>query len=155
MLFTLFQGATQAQQVQTVDAAWIQSIQQSKSDTLYIINFWATWCKPCIGELPVFDSITKMYSGEKLKVIMVSNDMKKDADAKLAGFISSNKMQSQVVWMSDLNANNWINKVDESWSGSIPATWVFKNSVAFRYFKEGEITFQELKLIIDQTIDLK
>src|SRR5690606_6809447 len=47
---------------------------QKKNDSIYVINFWATWCKPCIKELPAFEKIASEYADKKVKVLLVSLD---------------------------------------------------------------------------------
>jgi thiol-disulfide isomerase/thioredoxin len=106
--FSLF-----AQEVEVVSTAWIDKIKANKSDTIYIINFWATWCKPCVAELPEFERLGTTYANEKVKVLLVSTDMRKDLNTRLKDFIATKKMQQQVLFMDEVNADKWINKVNE------------------------------------------
>jgi thiol-disulfide isomerase/thioredoxin len=132
-------------QVPMVNTEWISYMKEHKSDTVYVINFWATWCKPCIEELPYFEQLTAKYSNKNLKVILVSCDFKKQLDSRLIPFIKEKNIQSQVVFMDESNANKWIDKVDPRFSGAIPATLIVHGSSGFRYFNEGEMTFEELE----------
>lgn len=91
-------------------------------DETVIINFWATWCKPCVKELPYFEELTK--SG-KYKVILVSLDFK--VEGKLLPYVKDKQLQSEVIALTDSKYNNWIDKVSTKWSGSIPATLFIKN----------------------------
>ena len=141
-----------AQSIKKVDAHWIEQLKHNKSDTIYIINFWATWCKPCVAELPLFDTLTNLYQSKKVKVILVSNDMKREVDTRLPEFIREHKVTSTVYWMSELNADKWINPINKDWSGAIPATWIVCPKKKLNYFKEGEITQQEIKTIISTYI---
>ena len=100
---------------------------QQQTDTTYIINFWATWCKPCVEELPYFEQLTKAYQGQKVKVILVSLDFKKQLETKLVPFLKEHQIQSEVLVLLDPDANAWVDQVDPSWSGAIPVTLVYKN----------------------------
>jgi len=99
---------------------------KQQSDTTYIINFWATWCKPCVEELPYFETLTKKYKNSPVKVILVSLDFKKQLVKKLLPFIKKHQLQSEVLVLTDPDANTWVDKVDPAWSGAIPVTLIYK-----------------------------
>ena len=106
-----------------------------KDGKVHVINFWATWCKPCIKELPYIDALTSIY-GDQVKVTLVSLDFPRKIKTKLIPYLEKNKLLSEVVMLDDNKVNEWIDKVDPSWSGAIPATIVFKNGVKMFYEKE-------------------
>lgn len=113
------------------------------NDTTYIVNFWATWCAPCIAELPYFEKLNAEYKDQKVKVILVSLDFKKQIETGLLPFVKNKNIKSQVVHLGDPDANSWIGKVDSSWSGAIPATLIYNKEK--RYFYEQSFTYQQLK----------
>ncbi|GGX20782.1 TlpA disulfide reductase family protein [Aquimarina muelleri] len=108
-----------------------------------VINFWATWCKPCVVELPYFELINSKYPEDKVEVILVSLDLPNQVESKLIPFIKKQKIQSKVVLLDDPDANNWIPKVNKNWSGSIPATIIYKNGTV--NFYERSFTYNELE----------
>lgn len=116
---------------------------QNKNDSIYIINFWATWCKPCVKELPAFEKIASNYSDKKVKVLLVSLDFVDKIDSQVVPFLKKNNIQSKVVLLDDADANSWIPKVSPQWSGAIPATVIYKNDT--RKFYEQSFTFEELE----------
>ena len=116
---------------------------QKKNDSIYIVNFWATWCKPCIKELPHFEKIAADYSDEKVKLLLVSLDFPDKLESQVIPFITENKIQSEVVLLDDSDANSWIPKVSPQWSGAIPATVIYKKDI--RKFYEQSFTFEELE----------
>lgn len=113
-----------------------------KDDRVYVINFWATWCAPCVKELPYFEKIKKEYEGENVEVLLVSLDFPHLYETKLKPFIVSKKLKSKVVALDDPDMNSWIPKVDSTWTGSIPATMIYKNNA--RNFFEQSFTYDEL-----------
>ena len=113
-----------------------------QNDTIYIVNFWATWCKPCIEELPYFEKINEEYGSKNVKVILVSMDMSKQVLSRLIPFLEKNKIKSEVVLLNDVDADAWINKVDPSWSGALPATLIYNSKK--RLFFEQSFTYQTL-----------
>ncbi len=116
---------------------------QKKTDTVYIVNFWATWCKPCIKELPAFEKIASDFSGEKVKILLVSLDFPDKLESQVVSFVKKNNIKSEVVLLDDADANNWIPKISPEWSGAIPATVIYKKDN--RKFYEQSFTYEELK----------
>ncbi len=117
-----------------------------QNDTVYILNFWATWCRPCVKELPYFEQINQTYKQKKLKVILVSLDFAEDLETKLKPFIKRKNLQSEIIVMDDPDANSWIDKVDKNWSGAIPATLIYKADK--RVFHEGSLNYQQIENLI-------
>ncbi|WP_103865032.1 thioredoxin family protein [Aquimarina sp. I32.4] len=108
-----------------------------------IINFWATWCKPCIVELPYFELINSRYPDDKVEVILVSLDLPSQVESRLIPFVKKQKIKSKIILLDDPDANNWIPKVNSNWSGSIPATIIYKNGTI--NFYERSFTYNELE----------
>jgi thiol-disulfide isomerase/thioredoxin len=114
------------------------------NDTTYVINFWATWCKPCVKELPYFESLHRSAGKEKMKVILVSLDFRNQVESKLKPFIRDNNYSAKVILLLDSKYNSWIDKVEKNWSGSIPSTLLIKGDK--RLFAETEFeNEQELR----------
>lgn len=105
------------------------------NDTTYLINFWATWCKPCVEELPYFEEITRKYRGQPLRVVLVSLDFPRDVETKLPKFLEANQIESEVQVLLDGNYNDWIDRVDTNWGGAIPVTLIYRG--AERQFVNG------------------
>mgnify|MGYP003666205394 FL=1 len=120
-----------------------QQYLQKKNDSIYIINFWATWCKPCIKELPAFEKLASNYSDKKVKLLLVSLDFPDKLESQVIPFIERNNIQSEVVLLDDADATSWIPKVSPQWSGAIPATIIYKKDN--RKFYEQSFTFEELE----------
>jgi thiol-disulfide isomerase/thioredoxin len=112
------------------------------SDTVYVINFWATWCGPCKRELPEFEKIHQAYSGEKVKVLLVSLDFPSQIEKGLQAYLNNNMITAGVILLNEPDANSWIDKVDPAWTGSLPATLVYKGKN--RLFFEKELFYQDI-----------
>ncbi len=118
-----------------------------QNDTLYVVNFWATWCDPCVKELPNFQQAYKKYKTHKVKMIFVSLNSQKELE-KVEQFATDKALVPEVLLLNGGNPNNWIDKVDSSWSGAIPATAMYRHGKKV-YFHEGELTQDNLNKTIE------
>lgn len=121
-----------------------------KNDSLYLVNFWATWCKPCVEELPALQKIAEEFEKDKVKILLVSLDFPSQIDSRLIPFLEKNNIQMETVLLDDPKQNVWIDKVHPDWSGSIPATLIYSREN--RNFYEQSFTYTELKEIVEQKI---
>ncbi len=94
----------------------------SDENLIYIVNFWATWCAPCVKELPYFEKLNS--ENKQLKVVLISLDFKDQYETKLVPFLKKKSIKTEVVALTDKDYNTWLSMVDENWSGSIPATLI-------------------------------
>lgn len=104
----------------------IEPLFRQANDTTYIVNFWATWCKPCIEELPYLEQMNNAETENPVKVVLVSLDFPQHLESKLLPFVEKRELSSQVYVLLDGDYNSWIDKVSPEWSGAIPATYIYK-----------------------------
>ncbi len=128
----------------------LEPLLHQNNDTVYIINFWATWCKPCVKELPEFEKFSDDFKNRKVKVVLVSLDFPNQHDNLLLPFVRDHNLKSSVIHLTDVDANKWIDKVDPGWSGAIPATLIYKGP--FRKFYEGSLNYEQIKSIVEPKI---
>jgi thiol-disulfide isomerase/thioredoxin len=119
-----------------------KTIEESK--TPLIVNFWATFCLPCIEEIPYFQTLVKKYEKDSVKLLLVSLDLKDDY-AKVGPFAKKRKFTAPITWLDESNADYFCPKVDSSWSGSIPASLFINNKTGYRKFYEEQIPEQKLE----------
>ncbi len=122
------------------------------ADTVFVINFWATWCGPCVRELPEFDQLYKDNIERPVKVLMVSLDYKADMSYKVPNYLKRRAMKQEVVWLNEIYAREFLQKLDKKWRGSIPATLVVYKNKDYRQFIERSITAAELQKLIDRQL---
>ena len=136
-----------AQDVEVIDTAQLVRIINEKTPKTKVISFWATWCKPCVQELPYLEDVN--VSG-KAEVILVSVDFLEDIDEKVYKFIREHDLTSRICLLDNVNYNSWIDRVDKSWTGSIPATLVINTTNGKRKFLEKQIKEGELDDLIKE-----
>ncbi|MBS9523910.1 TlpA family protein disulfide reductase [Litoribacter ruber] len=122
-----------------------EEIIEAPSDGIRVYNFWATWCAPCIKEMPHFQTVSR---SEGVELMFVSLDDGRKPD-RVENFMEKRNITSPVVLLDDIDYNRWIGKVSDDWSGAIPAT-LFIDANGKRHFHEGEMSEQELKDFINK-----
>ena len=132
-------------QVQVVKFPELENyISQKSEDKIKVVNFWATWCGPCIKELPFFNSLKDSYSENKVDVLLVSLDFVEEL-SKVESFLKKRKISMKVWLLDESDANSYIDLVDARWSGAIPMTLLINETTGKRIFLEKELTKEELE----------
>jgi thiol-disulfide isomerase/thioredoxin len=136
--------ATGFAQASTITLDSLQARIDRGGDTTFIVNFWATWCKPCVAELPYFDKLFRKYGSVPAVVLLVSVDEKKSLK-KVASFIKAKGWKPSVLLLDEDKPHLWIDRVDSSWSGAIPATLMVHPRTGQRRFFEQEFHWSSLE----------
>ncbi|WP_443938877.1 TlpA disulfide reductase family protein [Pedobacter sp. MW01-1-1] len=117
-------------------------------DTVFVVNFWATWCAPCVAELPNFDLLQKQKFTKPVKVLLMSVDAKSKLTKEVIPFVINKNIASEVLLLNETDQQVYIEQIDKNWSGSIPATlFVWKGK---RQFFEKEFTEDELIRVVKE-----
>ncbi|HAI74631.1 MAG TPA: TlpA family protein disulfide reductase [Microscillaceae bacterium] len=133
--------------IQVVKFSDLEQLMTPTSGKTKVINFWATWCVPCVQELPYFEQLHQAYQDKNVEVWLISLDDVEKLDSKVVPFVQRKNLQARLWLLDDIDYNAWINKVDPKWSGAIPATLIIGEK-EMRYFKEGELTYDELERVV-------
>lgn len=135
----------------------LQKIMNQPNDTTLIVHFWATWCKPCVEELPIFEKISQEYLQKKVKVLFISMDFPKDVATKVPSFLKSTNINSNVLLLDEPDYNSWIDVIDKDWSGTIPATLILNTNMRKRKFYEGPVKamsfLEDLKTMLPSSVE--
>lgn len=138
-----------AQQARIVNAAELERFIARKTDTIDVINFWATWCGPCIKELPFFEKIATQGPGH-VKVTLVSLDLELDPNPeKVYKFLARKNVQSQVLLLNEADPNAWIDRIEPRWSGALPATVIINHKTGKRKFIGRSVHEGELEQLLE------
>jgi len=143
------------QKIQSISFKELDDRIHQPSDTTLLVHFWATWCRSCVEELETYNELPNQFDSKHLKVFFVSLDFKQDISTKLASFLEHKKIASEVVVLSESNGNDWIERIDKTWSGSIPATLLINVPSNKRVFFEGQANPELLSKEIGQMLKEK
>ena len=136
--------------VQELNFTGFEPCLHRSSDSLYLVVFWATWCSPCREEFPVLQKIAAKYSKEKFRIIMVSLDFPNQLTSRLKPFLASHPINAEQILLNDPHQNEWIDKVDPGWSGSLPFSVLYNKQG--REFFEHPLTDGQLDPLIHQKL---
>ncbi|GAB3963836.1 hypothetical protein GCM10028806_00410 [Spirosoma terrae] len=151
-LITFFLSVTSArsQSVKVIKFDQLNQLIHKPNDTLYVVNFWATWCAPCVKELPEFERARQAYASQKVSVLLVSMDDKADLAKKVNPFVRNRKIQSSVVLLDEPDLNAWVDQVAPEWSGALPMTLILNKQRNVRQYIGRPVKEGELATIINQ-----
>lgn len=138
-----------SQKVEVLKYEELKKVINDTSADIQIINFWATWCKPCIKELPYFENINSSYTNQNVKVVLVSLDFVEDLENKVVPFMKKRNLKSDIKLLDETDFDAIINDIDPSWSGAIPATLIINNKTGETEFYEKEFKEGELNEIVE------
>jgi thiol-disulfide isomerase/thioredoxin len=138
LYLSAFQVFSQTEKVRVIKFEDLQKQINKVSDTTLVVHFWATWCKPCIEELPNYEKLSQEFIKKKIRFLLVSMDFPKDLKDKIEPFIAKNNINSEVVLLDEPDYNAWIDEIDKDWSGTIPATLMVNLTMRKRIFSEGQ-----------------
>ncbi len=148
LLTTTLCFSVKAQSVEVIKYPGLDNLIKTKSEKIQIINFWATWCGPCVQELPYFEQTAKDLK-DKINVNLISIDYVQEIE-KVNKFVARKEIKSKVYLLDEIDGNTWIDKVEPQWSGAIPATLIINHSTGERAFVERELKEGELENLIEE-----
>jgi len=143
ILLMFFEG--RSQDVQVIQINKLENLLNSPGDTTYVLNFWASWCGPCIKELPIFEQVSNEYAGRKVSVVFINLDKLDILETKVKPILTKNSIKSRVLLLNEPDANTWIDKVSPEWEGSLPYTIILNNKKNKRVNIENAVTKEELE----------
>ena len=144
--FSVFANTVEKKSFEEIEASY-----KNGSDTTYVINFWATWCRPCLEELPDFQQSQTDFKGQKVKFIFISLD-NPESEARVIGFVNKKGYEGAFYLLSDSDPNSWINKINIDWEGNIPATLIVNAATKTEVFHSGKYNHEELNTLITESL---
>ena len=121
----------------------------AQSDHPLIINFWATFCAPCIKEIPYFQSTAAQF--KEVELILVSLDGPAAYPVKIAAFAQGHALTAPILWL-DENNTGFCSRIDPRWTGGIPSSLFINNKTHYRRFFDRQLTEPQVGLEIKKML---
>ncbi len=130
--------------VTPADAPAIKKAIAAQRGHVVLVNFWATWCGPCVAEFPAIVQASRKYRAQGLSVIAVSADSLKDRHTKVEPFLAKQKVTFPVFLEHSAEPEDFINAFDPTWQGDLPRTFIYDRQGRRMKTLTGEQTPQTL-----------
>ena len=125
-------GLTHGQDIKPISKTDdIKSIMDANKGKVVLLNFWATWCKPCVKEFPDLVKLQNNYKDKGFVLVFISADMPEEIKSKVTPFLNQEKVDFTTYYIGSDKPEDIINYVDKDWQGAIPSTYI--------YDKEGNV----------------
>lgn len=145
LTFTNLKENAENTSIKKVDFSQLEPYLNIKDDKIRIINFWASWCKPCLEELPIFEEVYNEYqkSGKNVEVLLVNLDYEDEVVEKVLPILKERKIKFPVVLFDDPDLEEQFFKINGAWFGDLPATLIYKNDK--QLFLNNPLNLEQLK----------
>ena len=151
-LFLFFSSQIKAQTIQKWKIEDVVNSFSQKTDSVYVVNFWATFCRPCLDEMPNLIAITDKYKAQKVKLLFVSLDLPSYYPDKIAAFAVKNNIHNEMVWLDEDDAGHFGPPIDKSWIGDMPATIFVNAKTGYKAFFQEELTPEKYEAELQKAI---
>jgi thiol-disulfide isomerase/thioredoxin len=118
-----------------------------------VVNFWASWCQPCVHEIPWFEKSIAELKDKNIQLVLVSLDFRSSYPKELNEFVKKHGYTSKIVWLEETNADYFCPLIDKGWDGNIPVTIMVNHKKNYRQFFSEQIPEAKLKLELQKLIE--
>ncbi|MEM9928408.1 MAG: TlpA family protein disulfide reductase [Bacteroidota bacterium] len=110
----------------------VASLFEQQSDTTYVVNFWATWCKPCREEIPYLQQLAQEEADQDVVVVLVSLDTEANAIERIPALLKNVAPTLPSIVLTDEDPA-WGKTIDRVWTGNLPTTIIYRKDLRFVY----------------------
>jgi thiol-disulfide isomerase/thioredoxin len=114
-----------AQTLTPVDEAGYQKLVQSQKGSVLVVDFWATWCKPCRAEMPQLVKLNEKLKARGVKLVTVSSD-EPEAEGAAKKFLGDMGAAGLPAYIKRANDDDkFAGLIDPKWQGALPALFIY------------------------------
>jgi len=137
--------------VEDLDPEFLKELLSNPGENIRLINFWATWCGPCVIEFPYIVDMQRMYGGRDFEVLTISLDRPNQKD-KVLSFLEEKEAAFANYLYTESDKESMFELVDPNWQGNIPYTMIVKPGGDVVYRHDGIIDPLEVRKAIIELI---
>jgi thiol-disulfide isomerase/thioredoxin len=129
--------------IKVIEFGELEKLLGSQSPRTRVFHFWASWCAPCLQELPQWNSIIPQYTNKEMEWYFVDISIEEDLQTKTMDFLLLQPNLRPVLHLNPDNPNEWVPKVHPDWQGTIPMTLIVKGEQ--KILIEKKMSVEELQ----------
>jgi peroxiredoxin len=133
--------------IESINDEGLKQLLKNDTKKLRLINVWATWCGPCVAEIPDFLNINRMYRHRDFEFVTISADKPDKKDKALATLKRLQASSKNYFYDSD-DIYKLIELIDPKWQGALPYTLLVEPNGKIVYQKQGQINPLKMKTLI-------
>lgn len=140
--------ASQAAAITLLDAAGLQAELQSvqgSGDTVVLLNFWATWCRPCLDEIPIFRELERKYGAQGFRLVAVSLDDPESLGTHIEPFMQKWFPEFRSYLSVEYDMDDMVSVVDQGWNEVLPTSYLFARDGSLSERLQGKFTAEEFE----------
>ena len=136
--------------VSLIDSVKLNKLIVENNGKVLLINVWATWCVPCVEEMPDLIKLNNSFKSENVRVMGISIDYPEEIQSKIIPFIKKNNINFPVFVNNFKKDELLINFLNQDWSGAVPATFIYDKNGVQKEFLLGKHSFDEFKKALEK-----
>ena len=131
----------------------LRQLIHERTGRVLLLNIWATWCKPCVEEFPELIKLRQTCRDSLVDIVAISVDYPDEVDSKIIPFLDTLGVPFTVFVADFSKPEDFIRSLDPSWSGAVPATFVFDRHGKERTFLLGRKNYEIFKRVVEEGIN--
>ena len=139
--------------VEVLTIRGLLNLLQGSRGSVTVLNLWATWCKPCLEEMPELARFARTYRAKGVKFLSVSADHPDDLSERVRTYVEREELPFAVWVVGGESPEELAQAIDRQWQGSLPATFVFDASGTRRQAWYGKVAFSDLAGAVDSLLE--
>jgi thiol-disulfide isomerase/thioredoxin len=143
-------AGNETRRVDGLDGAGLKRLIADRGGRILFLNVWATWCVPCVEEFPDIVKLSRSYDPKAVEVVAISADYPDEVDSKIVPFLKKQNVPFKVYVAKFDDQEKFINALDASWSGALPATFIYDTQGQQRFKLVGQGNYDRFKQQIDK-----
>jgi peroxiredoxin len=140
--------------LKSADAAALKTLRQGHSSKFRLVNFWATWCAPCVAEFDEFVTMNRMYRHRDFELVMVSIN-RPDEEKQVLAFLKKQQASNQNLIFASAQRDALMEAFDPEWEGAVPYTVLLSPEGQIVHREVGSIDPLALRRAIQQALNAR